>query len=80
LANWRIVDVLESDGETIHQATVAAVGRENLLREMRMLYPPTIDSPQPAARAQLVRRMNGTIWVESQEREGSRFTFELPVA
>jgi signal transduction histidine kinase len=29
---------------------------------------------------ELVRRMNGTIWVESREREGSRFTFELPVA
>ena len=29
---------------------------------------------------ELVRRMNGTIWVDSREREGSRFTFELPVA
>jgi signal transduction histidine kinase len=29
---------------------------------------------------ELVRRMNGTIWVESREREGSLFTFELPVA
>jgi signal transduction histidine kinase len=29
---------------------------------------------------ELVRRMDGTIWVESQEGEGSTFTFELPVA
>jgi signal transduction histidine kinase len=27
---------------------------------------------------ELVRRMDGTIWVESREGEGSRFTFELP--
>ena len=29
---------------------------------------------------ELVRRMNGQIWVDSREREGSLFTFELPVA
>jgi signal transduction histidine kinase len=29
---------------------------------------------------ELVRRMNGTIWVDSREGEGSRFSFELPVA
>jgi PAS domain S-box-containing protein len=29
---------------------------------------------------ELVRRMNGTIWVESREGDGSRFSFELPVA
>jgi signal transduction histidine kinase len=29
---------------------------------------------------ELVRRMNGTIWVESREGEGSSFSFELPVA
>jgi signal transduction histidine kinase/putative methionine-R-sulfoxide reductase with GAF domain len=53
LADWCIVDVLESDGETIHQVAVAAIDpeKEDLLREMRMLYPPTIDSPQPASRA-----------------------------
>jgi signal transduction histidine kinase/GAF domain-containing protein len=53
LADWCIVDVLEEDGVTIKQVTVAAAdpGKENLLREMRMLYPPTIDSPQPAARS-----------------------------
>jgi signal transduction histidine kinase len=27
-----------------------------------------------------VRRMNGTIWVDSREGEGSRFSFELPAA
>jgi signal transduction histidine kinase len=29
---------------------------------------------------ELVRRMNGTIWVDSRQGEGSRFSFELPVA
>jgi signal transduction histidine kinase len=29
---------------------------------------------------ELVRRMEGEIWVESREGEGSRFTFELPAA
>jgi signal transduction histidine kinase/GAF domain-containing protein len=52
LADWCIVDVLEDDGVTIKQVAVAAADprKEDLLREMRMLYPPTIDSPQPAAR------------------------------
>ena len=45
--------MLEDDGVTIKQVAVAAAdpGKEDLLREMRMLYPPTIDSPQPAARS-----------------------------
>jgi signal transduction histidine kinase len=53
LADWCIVDVLEDDGVTIKQVAVSAVDpeKEDLLREMRGLYPPTIDSPQPAARA-----------------------------
>jgi len=53
LADWCIVDVLEEDGVTIKQVAVAAAepGKEDLLREMRLLYTPTIDSPQPAARA-----------------------------
>ena len=53
LADWCIVDVLEEDGVTIKQVAVAAADprKEDLLREMRMLYPPTIDSPQPAARS-----------------------------
>jgi signal transduction histidine kinase len=53
LADWCIVDVLEEDGVTIKQVAVAAADprKESLLREMRELYPPTIDSPQPAARA-----------------------------
>jgi len=52
LADWCIVDVLEDDGITIKQIAVAAAdpSKEDLLREMRMLYPPTIDSPQPASR------------------------------
>src|SRR3954464_14293578 len=52
LADWCIVDVLEEDGVTIKQVAVAAAHprKEELLREMRTLYPPTIDSPQPAAR------------------------------
>jgi PAS domain S-box-containing protein len=53
LGDWCIVDVLEGDGVTVRQVAVSAVDREkeDLLREMRMLYPPSIDSPQPAARA-----------------------------
>jgi signal transduction histidine kinase/GAF domain-containing protein len=52
LADWCIVDVLEEDGVKIKQVAVAAADprKEDLLREMRTLYPPTIDSPQPAAR------------------------------
>ncbi len=52
LADWCIVDVLEEDAVTIKQVAVAAADpkKEDLLREMRMLYPPTIDSPQPASR------------------------------
>jgi PAS domain S-box-containing protein len=52
LADWCIVDVLEEGGVTIKQVAVAAADphKEELLREMRTLYPPTIDSPQPAAR------------------------------
>jgi signal transduction histidine kinase/GAF domain-containing protein len=53
LADWAIVDVLEEDGVTIKQVAFAAVDprKEDLLREMRMLYQPTMDSPQPAAEA-----------------------------
>ena len=52
LADWCIVDVLEEDGETIKQVAVSAADpeKEDVLREMRLLYPPTLDSPQPAAR------------------------------
>jgi len=52
LADWCIVDVLDEDGVTIKQVAVSAADaeKEDLLREMRTLYPPTIDSPQPAAR------------------------------
>ncbi|HSB38587.1 MAG TPA: GAF domain-containing protein [Gaiellaceae bacterium] len=53
LADWCIVDVLEEDGATIKQVAVSATDarKEDLLRELRLLYPPTIDSPQPAAQA-----------------------------
>jgi signal transduction histidine kinase len=53
LADWCIVDVLEEDGVTIKQVAVSAAEprKEELLREMRKIYTPTIDSPQPAARA-----------------------------
>ena len=53
LADWCIVDVLEEDGVSIKQVAVAAADprKEDVLREMRLLYPPTIDSPQPAAQA-----------------------------
>jgi len=41
LADWCIVDVLEEDGVTIKQVAVSATdpGKEELLREMRSLYP-----------------------------------------
>jgi signal transduction histidine kinase/GAF domain-containing protein len=53
LADWCIVDVLEDDGETLEQVAVAASDshKEDLLREMRKRYSPTLDSPQPAAQA-----------------------------
>ncbi|HEX6490893.1 MAG TPA: ATP-binding protein [Gaiellaceae bacterium] len=53
LADWCIVDVLDEDGETLRQVTVAAAGeeKEQILRAMRDRYQPTVDSPQPAARA-----------------------------
>jgi hypothetical protein len=45
LADWCIVDVLDEDGVTIKQVAVSAADpeKEDLLREMRLLYPPTID-------------------------------------
>ena len=53
LADWCIVDVLDEDGVTIKQVAVSATDaeKEDLLRELRELYPPTLDSPQPAAQA-----------------------------
>jgi signal transduction histidine kinase/GAF domain-containing protein len=53
LADWSIVDVLGDDGVTIEQVAVAAADpqKEDLLRELRRLYPPTVDSAQPAAQA-----------------------------
>ncbi len=53
LADWCIVDVVEDDGETLRQVTVAAADprKEAILDEMRTLYRPSLDSPQPAGRA-----------------------------
>jgi PAS domain S-box-containing protein len=53
LADWCIVDVLDDDGDSIRHVAVAAADphKEDLLRELRALYPPTLDSPQPAAQA-----------------------------
>jgi signal transduction histidine kinase/transcriptional regulator with GAF, ATPase, and Fis domain len=64
LADWCIVDVLDEDGVTIKQVAVSAADpeKEDLLREMRLLYPPTIDSPQPAA--QTLRSGEPTVFPE----------------
>ncbi|MDQ2984570.1 MAG: GAF domain-containing protein [Actinomycetota bacterium] len=53
LADWCIVDVLAEDRETIRQVAVAAADphKEEVLLEMRRRYPPTLQSPQPAAQA-----------------------------
>ena len=53
LADWCIVDVLEDDGVSIKQVAVTAADprKEDVLREMRLQYAPTLDSPQPAAQA-----------------------------
>lgn len=50
-ADWCIVDVVE-DG-VIHRVAVAAAAEDSqdALEELRLRYPPSIDSPQPAARA-----------------------------
>jgi PAS domain S-box-containing protein len=50
-ADWCIVDVLEAD--EIHRVAVAARREESqrALEELRTSYAPTLDSPQPAARA-----------------------------
>lgn len=53
LADWCIVDVAGDDGKTLREVTVAAADprKEEVLREMRARYRPTLDSPQPAAHA-----------------------------
>ncbi|MBA3717488.1 MAG: GAF domain-containing protein [Actinobacteria bacterium] len=55
-ADWCIVDVLE--GDEIHRLAVAAAREESQLAldELRVSYPPTLDSPQPAAQALRERR------------------------
>jgi signal transduction histidine kinase len=51
VADWCIVDVV--DGVEIRRVAVAAADeeRQRALEELRVRYPPTWDSPQPAARA-----------------------------
>ncbi|MFL5937638.1 MAG: GAF domain-containing protein [Gaiellaceae bacterium] len=51
VADWCIVDVI--DGAEIRRVAVAAADdvRQQALEELRDRYPPTWDSPQPAARA-----------------------------
>jgi signal transduction histidine kinase len=51
VADWCIVDVV--DGAEIRRAAVAAADedKQRALEELREGYPPTWDSPQPAARA-----------------------------
>jgi PAS domain S-box-containing protein len=51
LADWCIVDVLE--GDEIQRVAVAAADPDSqaLLEELRAGYPPTLESPQPAAAA-----------------------------
>ena len=51
IADWCIVDVVE--GAEIRRVAVAAADdvRQRALEELREKYPPTWDSPQPAARA-----------------------------
>jgi PAS domain S-box-containing protein len=51
IADWCIVDVI--DGAEIRRAAVAAADdeKQRALEQLREHYPPTWDSPQPAARA-----------------------------
>src|SRR3954469_123157 len=52
LADWCIVDVLEPNGRIDRVAAAAAEPRkQELLEELRRSYPPSLDSPQPAATA-----------------------------
>jgi PAS domain S-box-containing protein len=50
-ADWCIVDLVE--GDQIQRVAVAAANEasQEALEELRHRYPPTLDSPQPAARA-----------------------------
>ena len=51
IADWCIVDVIK--GAEIRRVAVAAADavKQQALEELRERYPPTWDSPQPAARA-----------------------------
>jgi PAS domain S-box-containing protein len=71
LADWCIVDVVE--GAEIRRVAVAAADPEKqaALDELQAFYPPTWDSPQPAARA--LREGSPVIFEEfdSEELEGT---------
>ena len=57
LADWCIVDVLESDGRFRRVAVAASdPAKEGALTRTRERYAPTLDSPQPAGRALRERR------------------------
>ncbi|MBA2537603.1 MAG: PAS domain S-box protein, partial [Actinobacteria bacterium] len=52
LADWCVVDELREDGGIARVAVAAASAeKQALVEELRDRYPPTWDSPQPAARA-----------------------------
>jgi PAS domain S-box-containing protein len=62
VADWCIIDIVE--GPAIRRVALAASDRDQqaALEELRRRYPPTWDSPQPAARA---LREGGTVVLES---------------
>ncbi|MBW3592481.1 MAG: GAF domain-containing protein, partial [Actinobacteria bacterium] len=52
LADWCIVDEIREDGSIARVAVAAASERkQQTLEELRAEYPPSLDSPQPAAQA-----------------------------
>ena len=72
LADWCIVDELLDDG-TLSRVAVAAdlPEKQDLVEELRRSYPPTWDSPQPAARA---LRAGETIVFDEFDEEALRRT------
>ena len=63
LADWCVVDEVRDDGELARVAVVAADARkQELLELLQERYPPTWDSPQPAAHA--VRTRGAVLFAE----------------